>query len=142
MLVEVVVQQGADHVVGGGDGVEVAREVQVDALHGQHLGVSAAGSAALHAEAGAERRLAQGHDGLLADMVQAEGQADGDGGLADARLRGGDGGDEDEPALLRARQAEGNFGNILAVALQVVGRKAHLAGHVFDGSQRCLACNL
>ena len=33
------------------DGVEVAREVQVDLFHGQHLGIAAAGRTALDAEA-------------------------------------------------------------------------------------------
>ena len=51
MLIEIVVEQGANHVVGRGDGVEIAREVQVDALHWQHLCVSAACCSALHAEA-------------------------------------------------------------------------------------------
>ena len=51
MLIEIVVEQGANHVVGRGDGVEIAREVQVDALHWQHLCVAAACCSALHAEA-------------------------------------------------------------------------------------------
>src|SRR6185503_20824676 len=41
--VEVVVEHRAEQVVGGGDGVHVAGQVQVEALHGNHLAVAAAG---------------------------------------------------------------------------------------------------
>ncbi len=49
-LLQVVIQHGAAQVVGRGHGVNIAGEVQVDVLHGQHLGVSAAGGAAFDAE--------------------------------------------------------------------------------------------
>ena len=58
-------------VVGRADGVEVAGEVQVDVLHGNHLGVAAAGRAALDAEHRAQRRLAQRHDHVLAHAATA-----------------------------------------------------------------------
>src|SRR3546814_18997385 len=63
--VDVVVDQGRQQGVRRGDGVEVAGEVEVDVLHRHHLGVAAAGGAALHAEAGPERGLAQAHPRLL-----------------------------------------------------------------------------
>ena len=72
--------------------MKVAREVQVDFLHGQHLGITTAGSAALDAETRTERRLAQCHDGAFADFVQTECQTDAHRGLADARFRRTDGG--------------------------------------------------
>ena len=53
VLVDIVVEQGADGVVGRGYGMEVACEVQVYLLHWQHLGIAATGSTALDAEAGA-----------------------------------------------------------------------------------------
>ena len=65
-LMDAVVQHGGDQVVGCGDGVEVAGEVQVDILHGDDLGVSAAGGAALQAEDGTEGGLAQGKTYILA----------------------------------------------------------------------------
>ena len=52
-----VVEQGGTEVVGGSDGVEVTREVQVDVLHGDKLGMSPARRPALDAEDGAKRRL-------------------------------------------------------------------------------------
>ena len=59
-LEEVVVEHGRAQVVGGGDGVDVAGEMEVDVLHGDHLGVATAGGAALDAKAGTQGRLAQG----------------------------------------------------------------------------------
>ena len=45
-----VVQNSAQQVVGSGDGVHIAGEVQVDVLHRNDLCIAAAGSAALDAE--------------------------------------------------------------------------------------------
>ncbi len=70
-VLDVVVQQRRQQVVGRADGVEVAGEVQVDVLHGDDLGVAAAGRAALDAEHGAEGRLAQRDDHVLALLRQA-----------------------------------------------------------------------
>ena len=50
--------------------MEVAREVQVDLLHGQYLGIAATRRTALHAEAGAEGGLTQCNHGFLPDFVQ------------------------------------------------------------------------
>ena len=58
-LLNMVVQHGRQQVVGCADGVEIAGKVEVDFLHGHHLGVTTAGSAALHAEHGAQRGLPQ-----------------------------------------------------------------------------------
>ena len=97
--INVVVEHRRQQVVGTADGVEVAGEVQVDLLHRHHLGVAAAGRTALHAEAGPQRRLAQGDDGLLADPVEAVAQAHRGGGLALAGRRRVDRGDQDQLAV-------------------------------------------
>ena len=72
MLVDIIVQKSGNHIVGGGDGVEVSGEVEIDLLHWEDLSISAAGCAALHSEAGAERRLAKSENSLLADFVKAK----------------------------------------------------------------------
>ena len=46
VLIDIVIEEGCNHVVSRGDGMEVASEVEVDVLHRQHLRVSAAGSTA------------------------------------------------------------------------------------------------
>ena len=98
--VDVVVDQRGEQVVRAGDGVEVAGEVEVDVLHRHDLGIAAAGRAALDAEAGAERGLAQAAHGLLADAVEAVAEADRGRRLAFAGRRRGDGGDQDQLAVL------------------------------------------
>src|SRR5229473_6690062 len=74
--VDVIVNQGGEQVVGGGDGMEVAREMEVDVLHRHDLGITTAGSAALHAEAGPETGLAQADRRALADMVERIAESD------------------------------------------------------------------
>jgi hypothetical protein len=49
-VMDVVVEGGRQQVVGGGHGVEVAVEVQVDVLHRHHLRTAATSGAALEAE--------------------------------------------------------------------------------------------
>ena len=129
MLVEVVVEQGADGVVGRRHGMEVAREVQVNLLHRQHLGIAAARSAALHAEARAEGGLAQGHHGLLADFVQAQRQTYADGRLADTRLCGADGRHKYQSALFDLfliYKLDGHLRHIPSVGLYLFGGNTEL----------------
>ncbi len=109
-LLDMVVQHSGQQVVGSADGVEVTGKVQVDVLHGDHLSVAAAGSAALHAEYGAERGLPQSDShGVFAQLPQTVGQTHGGGGLALAGRGGVDGGHQDQ----------------LAVAISVMGRIRH-----------------
>ena len=105
-LLDVVIKHGGQQVVGSTDSVEVAGKVQVDILHGDDLSPTAAGSTALNAKDGAERRLAQGHGTLDAATTQAIGQTDGRGGLALARRRWVDSGHEDELGLVIGRLVE------------------------------------
>ena len=134
--VEVVVDEGGEQVVGGADGVEIAGEVEVDVLHRHDLGVAAAGRPALHAEAGAEAGLAQADHGLLADAVEAVAEADGRGGLALARRRRRDGGDQDElavgPFLQAVDEIEGDLRLARAVAVEVLFLDADPGGHLLD----------
>ena len=98
-VVEVIVQGGGEQVVGGGDGVKVAGEVQVDLVHGHDLRAAAAGAAALEAERGADRRLAERDHRTRARLPEGLAEADGHGGLAVAGRRGRDGGDHHELAV-------------------------------------------
>ena len=65
-VVQVVVDHRRQEVVGGGDGVEVAGQVQVHPLGRQDAGAPGASGSALDAEGGAHGRLAQSQDCLLA----------------------------------------------------------------------------
>lgn len=63
-LLQVVIHQCHQQVVGTGDGMKVPGEVQVDFIHGQHLRVATTGGPALHPEAWAHRRFTQGDHGF------------------------------------------------------------------------------
>jgi hypothetical protein len=62
------IQRGGHQVVRGGDGVDVARQVQVEIFHRDDLRIPAARRAALDAKGRSLRRLADGGDDLLAEV--------------------------------------------------------------------------
>src|SRR6185436_10112789 len=123
-VADVVVDHRRQQVVGERNGGKIAREVQVDVFHRHDLRVAAAGRAALDAEHGPQRGLAQADEGLLADVVERVAQADRGGGLALARGRRADRGDQDQLAVLlrlqRVQVLERNLGLVVAVGLQVL----------------------
>ena len=128
---DVVVEHGAEQVVRRRDGVQIARKVQVDILHGHDLRVAAARGAPLDAEHGAEGRLAESQAHLFAQARHAVGKANRNRRLPLARRGGIDGGHEDEFALLFGVLGA-DFGFILAVALDVLLRKPELGGNFAD----------
>ena len=144
--VDVVVDQRRQQVVRRGDGVEVTGEVEVHVLHRHHLRHAAAGSTALDAEIGAERGLADAHDRLLADAVEAVAEADGRRRLALARRRRINCGDEDQlavlAALLRRDELRRDLRLVVAVGKQVLGRYAELRANLLDRLLLCRACDL
>lgn len=81
-LMKGIIHHGRQEHVGRGDGMKIPGEMQVDVFHRDDLGVAAARRAALDAEHRAEGGLTQADHGLLADLVERVGQADGGGGLA------------------------------------------------------------
>src|SRR5699024_1686498 len=97
-LLDVVVDEGSEGVVCGGEGVHVAGEVEVDVLHRDDLRVAAAGRATLDAHDWALGRFADRDDGVLPGGAQGVSQADKGGGLAFARGGGGHGCHEDGAA--------------------------------------------
>ncbi len=130
-VVDVVIDQCRQQVVGQRDGIEVAGEVQVDVFHRHHLRVAAAGRAAFHAEYRTQRGLAQADAGLLADPVQRIAETDRGGGLAFAGRRRGDGGDEDQLAVGFVGKAvdviQRDLGLVVAVGIEELIVDAELA---------------
>ena len=141
-VMDVRVEQRREQVVGRSDGVEVAGEVQVDVLHGDDLGVSAACGTALDAEHRAQAGLAQRNDGVLAALLQRVGQAHRGGGLALAGRRGVDGRHEHQLArrvLLVAQQVVVHLSLRGSVLLQVLLGHTRLLRDGADGLRsRCL----
>src|SRR5215469_10694629 len=125
--IDVIVDQGGEQIVRRSDGVKIAGEVQVDVLHRYDLGVAAAGSAALHAERWAERRLTDAQHRLLADVVERVGKPDRGGGLALAGRRRIDRAHQDELAvwlvLQRFDEIHRYLGLVMAVGLEIRRRQ-------------------
>ena len=100
-VMEVVVDDRGEKVVGGGDGVEVPGQMQVHAFSGLNARLPGAARPALDAKGRAHRRLTQGERRALAAADQGLGQADGDGRLALPEGRGRHTGDDDVATRLR-----------------------------------------
>ena len=136
-LLDMVVDEGAEQVVGGGDGMHIAGEVEVDVLHGDNLGIAAAGSTALDAEYRAERGLTQGDDSLLADAGHRLTQTYGGGSFALTGGSGVDGGNQDQFAVFPVSQtlvdAFGKLGLIASLGLQFFGKHTVRLRDLVDG---------
>ncbi len=113
----------------------VPGKVQVDVLHGYDLCIAAAGAPPLTRIRDPGRARAA-HNGVLADLAEAGGQADGRGGLTLAGGGGGDGGDEDQLSvgLVGAILQQGivHLRLIVAVLLQVFLVNPCGLGHLGD----------
>jgi hypothetical protein len=131
-----VVGHRREEVVGGGDGVDVAGEVEVDVVGRDQRRLPAARAPALHAEDGPERGLAQAEGGALAEAAHAHRQAHRGRRLPLPRGRGVDGRDQHQPAPPRGGQiqrGELDLGLAAAADDDPILRDRELAGDVEDG---------
>ena len=139
-LMDMVVQHGGQQVIGRADGVHIAGEMQVDVLHGNDLGIPAAGRAALDAEHRPEGRLPQGQHRLFAQPMQRIAQSYGGGGLALPGGGGRDGRDQYQlavgPILPILQRREPHLGLVAAVHHQLPTGKAQPGGDVLHGHRR------
>ena len=129
-VVQVVVDHRRQEVVGGGDGVEVAGQVQVHPLGRQDAGVPGTSGSALDAEGGPHGRLAQGENCLLSKAGEPLGQSDGRSRLALSERRRCDRSDDDVVGGIRTtaahvltgiQHAQIDLGHIAAVGNDVLG---------------------
>ena len=70
-----VVQHSGQKIVRSSDSVEIAGKVKVNVLHRHYLGITAACSAALHAEYRSQRRLSEGHNYIFPQLLHSICQA-------------------------------------------------------------------
>jgi hypothetical protein len=143
-VVGVVVGQGGQQIVRQTHRVEVSREVEVDVLHRDDLRMAAAGGPSFGPEARPERWLAQADDRFPADRIEAVAEADRRRGLALARGRRTEAGDEHElsvrPAGERVDDVEGKLGLVVAIGFDACTVEAEsFRDQVRDPRQRCLA---
>jgi len=132
------IQSRRGQVVGRRDGMHVAREMQVEILHGNDLAVASSGGAALDAEGGPLRGLADAGDDPLVQMgPQGLAQTDGGGGLPFAQRRGRHGRDIDVAAVGPIRQppkgAELHLRLVRSSLLDLVGEQSRFLRHQRDG---------
>ena len=126
-VVDVVVDQGSQQVVGRRDRREVTGEVEVDVGHRHHLGVAAPGGAALHPEHRTHAGLAQRRRGPDADVAQPVGEAHHRGGLALTGRGRRDGRDQHQPA--RRSALEGRQPRPVQLRHVAAVRDQRLVGH-------------
>ena len=134
-LLNVVIHHGGQQIVGRSDGMQIAGKMQVDVLHGQHLGVAAARRAALDAKYGALRGLAQRQHGVFAVAAHAVRQRNADGGFALARRGWRNGRDQNQPRA-RGLILIGSWihlGDIAPIAGQAILADACLPGDLCNG---------
>src|SRR5690606_26565141 len=112
-----------EQIVRDADRVEIAGEMEVDVLHRHDLRVAAAGTAALAAEAGPKRRLANADHRLLADAIQRVAETDGRRRLALPGRGRRDRGDEDQlavrPVLQPLNEPRGQLCLVVSIRLEV-----------------------
>ena len=133
--VDDVLGERAEEVVRGGDGVSIAGEVDVDLILRYDARSASARSASLDAEYRAERRLAEGGDGVLADLPQPLCQADARGRLPFAGGRGVHARNDDEFALLfRAQRIERHLRLAVPEGDEVLGCDAEAARDLAYGA--------
>ena len=134
--VDMVVDHRRQQVVCRGDRVEVAGEMKVHFFHRHDLGIATAGSATLHAEAGAERSLADTDGRLLADRVQTVDKADSRCGLTLAGGRRVNGGDQNQLAVglagLRLDEVCRDLGLVMAERQQILRRNTKFGADILD----------
>ena len=140
-----VVQHGAEQVVGSRNGVHIPGEVEIDVLHRNHLRVTAAGGSPLDAENRPQRRLPQGDDRLFPQLRHGFAQADGGGGFPLAGGGGVDGGKKDQLAvraiLHRTKQLVRDLRFVFSVIFQILFRNVQRRRYLSDGTQLRLLGN-
>ena len=140
-VVDVVVEEGREEVVGRGHRVKVAREVEVHVVGRDEARAAAAGRPSLHPERRAEGGLAEGDTGLLAEAGQPLREADGRRRLSLAGVGRRDRRDEDEASPLRlgSRRCREDLCLVAAVGDEPLRGEAEPGGDVREGPDRRIA---
>ena len=143
-LIDIIIQQRCDHVVGRCNRVEIAGEMQVDVFHRQYLCVSASGCSALHSETRTQRGFTQGGDCFFTYLVQAQGQTDRYGCFTDTCFGRRDGRYQDQVMFfdfLFIDQVKGHFGDIPTIVLYFFARNTQTCGNFLYFAKGDFSCN-
>jgi hypothetical protein len=132
------VDRGGEEVIGSRDGVDIAGQVEVEILHGDHLAVATTRSAALNPKGRTLAGLTNtGKDALAQISSQSLAETDSGGGLALTQRRGSDGGYIDVLPIGGIFEAvedlQFHLGLVRAIELKLLGEDAQLIGNIQDG---------
>ena len=145
-LLNMIIKKRRAEIVRRGDRMEVSGKMQVQILHGNHLGIAAAGRSSLNAEARPERRLSEGDDRLFPELSEGLSQPYAGGGLSLARRRGIDGRHQDQlpvrTVLDGRHEFLGKLRLVLSVKLQIVRADPELFRHPCNGLHDCFLRDL
>ncbi len=124
-LINMVVDHRAKKVVGGTDGMHIPCEMEVDIIHGNHLGITTAGRAAFDPENRPQRGFAESQHTFFPHLAQSLCQTHRNGGFAFPGGSGIDGGNQDQFTVLFVlhplHTRLPDFGFIMSVQFQFIG---------------------
>ena len=119
----IIINQRRNHIVSSRNGVHVPREMEVDILHGKHLGKASSCCAALHAETDTQRRFTKRNSRFFTYLVECHRKPNSNGGFTITGLCRGNRCNQDELALLKTvlvDKVDGQFCYMLAVRYQSI----------------------
>mgnify|MGYP001315161028 CR=1 FL=1 len=123
-MVDIVVKGSGEQVVGGGDCVDIAGEMQVDVCHGDHLRVPPPCGAPFHPKHGPKARLSQRRHSVLSDFAETVAQAYAGARLSLPEPRRRQRGAQDQLSVWLVLQGidvrKGDFSLVPAVCFQLV----------------------
>ena len=125
--------------------MEVARKVKIYLLHGQHLGIATTRSTTLHTEAGTQRRFAQGHRCVLANLIQSQRQTDTDSRLTNTCFRWTNSGNQNQVTLLYfllVNQRDRHLGHVSSIGFNLFCGDTKTGSYFTDVIKLTFACNL
>lgn len=73
---QMIVGKRGEEIVAGGNRIGIARQVEIDIVHGLKLGLSSAGTASLDPKDRSKRRLSKRHHSSLTHVTKSHRQSD------------------------------------------------------------------
>jgi|GEM_PF-5974010 len=137
-MVECIVDQGREQVMGGRDSMQVASEVQGEVREGMELSRTATGTSPFRSEDGAHGGLADGHDGAESKPSESLTETDRDGRLPFAERSRVDSRDQDiacPRSVEPGQHIERDLRLVGSIVLDFLRQKAEFIGYLADRPQ-------
>ena len=144
VLIEIIIEQGGNHVMGRSDGMKISGKMEVNFVHRKHLCISPTGCSSLHSETWTERRLAKSDNRILSNFIQSQSETDRYCSFANARFGCCDSSYQNEIAFLHflfINQLFGDLCNVAAIILHFLARDSDAFGNLLNLLQLNAASN-